>query len=244
MRILKVISLLIVVSALFGGCSSQQYPHFNSENEVYSLIDKAAKESITSADFEHCVSLPVEARYYDDRYDTDNIFVDPRAGCLWKYLQSKPDIRVCNLLEGVGMGPRSGTDCFNYVSEKVPLSLQEQCQKISDSADENVCLALVNKDIQYCQNLVSNVSKGWCIHDVVFRTRDVKPCLQIDGPEYGENWKKIRNECVIVGALITEPGQDNSSLCNSLVEDTSDKSVRERCLVGAYHNIELAPLRE
>lgn len=138
-----------------------------------------------------------------------------------------------------------GNTCFAYFAEiKSDISW---CEKVKNPDTKAYCRAYVSKNPEECYALsrddhdIAGYSRGvgFCIGDVVKRSKDYTMCLAIDSLEYGRQWEIQRNECLEKAAYFADrEGRmtDLKNICDSMVEVREEywpRDFKEECYQGS-----------
>jgi hypothetical protein len=225
-------ALIVIGHIILGG---KPFEKIWDESSLFSLLDKQTADAKSSHDLTKCETLPVKARYrsvgpsgiiYDDNY-----YIYPKGRCLVDYAMSTLDIAGCQRLENVEnnfIGPYS---CLSYIAEaRTDVSI---CALEPNNLQAN-CIALVTLDTSNCFDTPRDEydtskyprSVGWCVVEVVRRTNNYSSCLQINGPDFGEQWTVMRNECLVNVART----KDREKICQLMADDTKGFDQKQRCL--------------
>lgn len=230
-RVFWRIAFLGVIVLLGAGCARIETV---SEEEMSDRIRQSVSKATAEKRPSFCKQLPVNAVVYwsfphdlTKRYHT----IAPRNKCLWDYMESTHDISACSLIDDKTGGFAARYKCFTYLAET--FSKPAYCDDIDEQPLRMRCEALTKLSTEECYRIekdehdASRYARAimWCIGEVVYRTKSEAPCLKIDGPDYGEQWRIGRNGCLLQVATYRHNKKEPTQLvCDLMVEGEPEYS--------------------
>lgn len=219
---------------------------YKGESELFDHQDEITTRAIQNKDPAICKQLPFEGGYYvesnralegDSYYPHSMYYI-----CLKKYSEELDSLEACNIIDDEidDDNHYKSSLCIRNIAEiKGDESI---CDMVKNHSAKTTCHAFVTGDSSHCYKLekdehdVSPIPRSvqFCIGDVVLRTKDHTPCLQIDGADYGEQWRIGLNECLSRAAYFLKiANKDFQSICNFMVEDETPFDTKQRCNDGS-----------
>lgn len=222
---------------VFVGCCWFFGEKTYTEKEIFRLMETVGARAIAQNDLAVCETLPVKAMYRFDM-SSDIYTSNPRGRCYWEFVQKTKQEEACQALDDLEDATViSGSECYEYLAQvQNDISF---CSKMKERGHE--CQAKVLKSIDPCYELEKDehdVSKyprsvKYCISAVALRLWSIDPCLEINGPDYGDQWRVGRNECIMnVASLLKLKGEGLASACEKMVDDEDGWDYKERCSRG------------
>ncbi|MBL4694019.1 hypothetical protein JKY72_01490 [Candidatus Gracilibacteria bacterium] len=238
---IRIVSILVLVCFVAVGCTGKNIIKERDERGFYvepeileqKFFDEFETENL---DIAVCLELPLQEVYFDGVREYQHF---PMMYCLTTLYLDSFDIEVCEVLGSVDYIEYRAErfDCYRFIAEfKSDISI---CDNLESDA---TCRALATLDASYCYEMKKDDydkslyarGVGRCIGDVVLRTEDYETCLQIDGPDFGEQWVAHKNACLDTAVYFREKrGESFMPLCE-LMEDDFDSPVSKKdyCFSG------------
>ncbi|MFH1078127.1 MAG: hypothetical protein V1745_02490 [Patescibacteria group bacterium] len=247
MHTTKYLMFIAMAASLFGfGCTTGSNKIVSNEKiyeprEINDLMATTTEMALANGDFTICATLPVRASYQNGDMEQGSLVryvITPRPRCYWEFVLKTKQPMACDALEELkDNGFRSGSQCYEYLAQATnDISL---CGKMT--VHEPLCRAKLSKSIEPCYEMqkdehdVSKYSRSvqFCIGSVALRLRSYEPCLKIDGPDYGEQWRVGRNECLRnVASLLKPQSNELAAVCEKMVDDEKMWDIKAECLSG------------
>ena len=236
--------LIVLFAALICagvGCGRYGFERVYGESEIFGLIETSTNKAIESKSPTSCEGLPETANY--ESRGPNNVSMGrsgmwPRSECYRRYVQETKDPAACVALEHTSAKSYTNFDCYDFLAQASnDISL---CDQAGPARAE--CRALVMKDVAPCYDVgkldevdVSKYSRSvqWCIGEVARKAPDFDLCLIIDGPDYGDQWRVGRNQCIeLVAATLGLKSGELNAACQKMVDDEPGWDIKQQCLQG------------
>lgn len=246
------ISVFLIIWFFFPELKVQLYEKFVvSREEVYLNTELTTELAIQSNDPGLCNNLSKREKLIHSykgnffqkevRYTGFDINY-PRRICLQTYFKKTLDASACEMIYKIYSPDiddkmtqnsyyRDGERCYTFAAETY--SDQSYCESIRNPWMQDRCKALALLDHTKCPKSSLDPAKfdGFCVADVVYRTKQYQSCFDID-----QNEPVKINRC-IQGAMYGEPPTQMGGrteivkwLCEYMVDDGSDYHYAENCL--------------
>jgi hypothetical protein len=211
-----------------------------SETEIFGLVESATREAVKIGSPLGCAELPEAATFEmlappGRSYGKASTW--PRSDCYWAYMQKTNDPAACSAINELSSKRHTAADCFKSIA--IALKDVSFCEEAGPAQAE--CLAVVTNDVSPCfdrakdEHDTSEYSRSvqWCIGEVARKAKDIQPCLIIDGPDFGDQWRIGRNQCLeFVAATIGLKAEELQEVCEQMVEDELGWDIKLQCLEG------------
>lgn len=231
------IASLVFLACAGAGCFEKVY----AEGELFGMIKTLTDSAIEEENPKSCEGLPEVATYesfWPSGSSAGDFIEWPRSQCYWQYTLKTNDQAGCEALTQISAKKWSSYACYSSLAQR--LGDVTLCEKMS-SLTRSECRANVLKDVRLCYELpkdehdTSKYSRSvqWCIGSVARRLRSFDPCLQIDGPDHGDQWRIGRNQCIEnVAATLGLKAPELNKACEMMVDDEPGWDSKQRCLQG------------
>lgn len=240
MRLIGAGLLLLLLVVLFSRFSPEK---IYTEQELNTLTAAVTSKAVETKNLAACESLPEVLSYEATGRAGSSIGIYtswPRSQCYWDYMQKAKDSAACAALAGVTAKRSNLSDSNCYSTLAQALGDVNLCDKAYDPERSN-CRAKILKDVGPCYEINNNSKNSskyppltqYCLGAVALEIRSFEPCLLIDGPDFGDQWRIGRNQCLenVARAFNLKPPELNQ-YCAMMVDDEPGWDIKRRCLLG------------